>query len=67
MIIEGIRNPEALRDYLYTQMRGATGEKEERVTEGRPETTQEEALSLLKEIRDHLQALSAKGKGRETA
>jgi len=66
MTIEGITNPEALRDFLYTQMRGARGQDEE---EGqRPDAAtvdgpaaerleEDEALALLHEIRDELRAL----------
>ena len=52
MTIEGIRNPEPLRDYLYARMRGA------RVldTDISPDTHQDEALQLLREIRDALRA-----------
>ena len=46
MNIEGIREAEKLRDYLYTKMRGA------RDVEEHPE---DEALGLLREIRDLLQ------------
>ncbi len=60
MTIEGIRNPEALRDFLYEKMRGAKGEQAAPKHEGSSEGTQEqgqpadEALALLREIRDHL-------------
>lgn len=51
MTIEGIVNPEPLRDYLYERMRGARGEDEEDAA--RPE---DEALMLLREIRDDLRS-----------
>jgi putative membrane protein len=51
MTVEGIRNPEALRDYLYTKMRGARGEAE---TTEEEELPADEALTLLTEIRDEL-------------
>ncbi len=60
MTIEGIRNPERLRDYLYATMRGAR----EEATEGHePElegeaSSDDEALLLLREIRDSLRALA---------
>ena len=47
MKIEGILEPEKLRDYLYTRMRGA------REVDEHP---QDEALALLREIRDLLRA-----------
>jgi uncharacterized protein len=61
MTIEGIRDPEALRDFLYAQMRGAKGEGDDAVTaspaaqsdQAQPE---DEALQLLREIRDELRA-----------
>ena len=63
MTIEGIRNPEALRDYLYTKMRGARGDHD---GDGIPDSpaqaaaTQapdDEALVLLRDIRDELRSL----------
>jgi putative membrane protein len=62
MTIEGIRNPESLRDFLYQQMRGARGDAEIVESEGEsvqssPATTQDdEALILLRDIRDELRA-----------
>jgi putative membrane protein len=62
MTIEGIRNPEALRDFLYQPMRGARGDAEIVESEGAsvqssPATTQDdEALILLRDIRDELRA-----------
>jgi membrane protein YdbS with pleckstrin-like domain len=50
MTIEGIRNPEPLRDYLYERMRGARGLDRETVC---PE---DEALALLRQIRDELRS-----------
>jgi uncharacterized protein len=50
MNIEGILESEALRDYLYTKMRGAREHHEEAAT-AKPE---DEALMLLKDIRDLL-------------
>lgn len=51
MQIEGIRNPEPLRDFLYTRMRGAQEEAEEKDSDS---PGSDEALSLLTEIRDML-------------
>jgi putative membrane protein len=51
MKIEGIRNPEALRDYLYNRMRGARlGDEKESPVEGE----EDEVAALLIEIRDAL-------------
>jgi putative membrane protein len=58
MTIEGILNPEPLRDYLYARMRGASDApppEKGAETGGAPVT--DEALELLREIRDHLRAL----------
>jgi uncharacterized protein len=62
MTIEGIRHPEALRDYLYAQMRGARGEAEENADAGAgglapAANADDEALALLREIRDDLRRL----------
>lgn len=57
MTIVGIRNPERLRDYLYSQMRGA---KEEAHDQDAPsQSDSDEALALLREIRDALRARNA--------
>ena len=70
MKIEGIRNPERLRDFLYERMRGAADEEGEGGGGGYPlrdnplqsgPDAGDEALRLLREIRDGLQAL---GEGR---
>jgi uncharacterized membrane protein YdbT with pleckstrin-like domain len=56
MTIEGVRDPEALRDYLYQQMRGARGELDEVASaeENAADAPDDEALTLLREIRDAL-------------
>ena len=63
MTIEGIRNPEALRDFLYQKMRGARGDHD---GDGVPDSPaqaaathapDDEALILLRDIRDELRAL----------
>ncbi len=67
MTIEGIRNPEALRDYLYTQMRGARNEIEtSEAGDGvAAQTPADEALVLLREMRDELRQLRSRaGPGR---
>ena len=58
MTIEGIRNPEALRDFLYAQMRGARDEGEEATGSASPTAAPaDEALDLLRGIRDDLRQL----------
>ena len=52
MSVEGILEAEPLRDYLYTKMRGAREHHEVKETT----TTQDEALTLLREIRDLLRS-----------
>jgi putative membrane protein len=61
MSIEGIREAEQLRDYLYTQMRGAKGDHEQLAqnAEMSAEKPADEALLLLREIRDSLHRLAA--------
>jgi uncharacterized protein len=67
MTIEGIRNPEALRDFLYAQMRGARDEGEEGAAgESHGESPAasapaDEALELLRGIRDDLRELRLAG------
>jgi putative membrane protein len=61
MSIEGILEADALRDFLYREMRGAKGEE----IEPKPSVTDadspdDEALVLLREIRDALGAVAAK-------
>lgn len=57
MTIEGIRNPEALRDFLYAQMRGARGESESSADGAAPTQPVDDALALLTDIRDDLRRL----------
>ena len=54
MKIEGIRNPEPLRDFLYARMRGARAQSE---TGDAERDESDEALALLKEIRDGLREI----------
>jgi len=56
MTIEGIRNPEALRDFLYSKMRGARDEHDQPLVDGSTLNPNDEALVLLREIRDELAA-----------
>jgi putative membrane protein len=54
MSIEGILEAEALRDFLYHRMRGARGVAEP----GAAAAPEDEALVLLREIRDSLARLA---------
>jgi len=57
MTIEGIRNPEPLRDYLYRRMRGAREEAQE----PGPAPGEESVVDLLRDIRDELRRVRAGG------
>ena len=61
MTIEGIRNPEALRDFLYAQMRGARGEEADAPGASPTAAAADEALDLLRGIRDDLRQLRLAG------
>lgn len=50
MTIEGIRNPEALRDYLYSRMRGARDDDSTGDADSGEPTSADDALSLLQDI-----------------
>lgn len=52
MKLEGITRPEALRDFLYERMRGA--DEDEGAAAAPPSADADEALRLLREIRDEL-------------
>jgi hypothetical protein len=52
MMIEGVSDPEPLRDFLYAQMRGA--KSEEQVSPNEPD---DDAIEVLQEIRDELRRL----------
>ncbi|MEX0937716.1 MAG: PH domain-containing protein [Pirellulales bacterium] len=66
MSIEGVLQAEQLRDFLYAEMRGAKAEASSDLPatgDARDaQATDDEALSLLREIRDELRRL-AEGKG----
>ncbi len=62
MAIEGIRNPERLRDFLYERMRGATDDDGGDPLPGQPDAA-DEALALLREIRDTLRTVAARQGG----
>jgi putative membrane protein len=69
MTIEGVLEADALRDFLYTKMRGARGEHEAHEAGHAADTAADaaspadEALSLLREIRDDLRALHVQRPG----
>ncbi len=54
MSIEGILQADKLRDFLYMQMRGARGEVDEETDSTQSSGEPDEALTLLREIRDLL-------------
>lgn len=56
MVIEGVANPEALRDFLYTKMRGARGDHDDDPSTPALDAPADESLALLHEIRDELHA-----------
>lgn len=53
MAIEGVLEPERLRDFLYARMRGARGDEPDTPPDG-ADPPDDEALALLHEIRDAL-------------
>lgn len=59
MSIEGVLEADALRDFLYSRMRGVRGEREAdpAATHVPRATAEDEALALLHEIRDELRLL----------
>lgn len=68
MTIEGLRDPEGLRDYLYARMRGmeeSSADEHSSVAENASPgaSTDDEALTLLREIRDELHALRTERSG----
>ena len=60
MIIEGVLEADALRDFLYEKMRGARGDDEQTwdVPSDAVGAPDDEALVLLRQIRDEIRALS---------
>ena len=63
MSIEGVLQAEQLRDYLYTEMRGAKGDVNLASEAGSggaltASVPEDEALTLLREIRDALRRLA---------
>ncbi|MBN1513687.1 MAG: PH domain-containing protein [Phycisphaerae bacterium] len=61
MNIEGILQAEALRDYLYAQMRGARGDADEE-TPAVAGDAGDETLKVLCEIRDEVRRLARQGR-----
>lgn len=59
MTIEGVRNPEALRDYLYSQMRGALDETDDSAAGEFGDASDDEALMLLRGVLDEVKRLRA--------
>ncbi len=64
MSIVGFLEAEALRDYLYTRMRGARGLEYDPAATATPgPDAEDEALALLREIRGLLEQQAAGGRG----
>ncbi len=62
MVIQGLPDPEGLRDFLYARMRGARdGEAGEAAGAALP--AEDEALALLREVRDELRRIRAAREG----
>ena len=61
MVIEGVREPDLLRDFLYQNMRGARGVEAPAARVAHP-SADDEVTRLLREIRDSVRAVSA-GRG----
>lgn len=59
MSIEGLLEAEELRDYLYAKMRGAKGEQDPNAEPSSADQQPDEALQLLREIRDALRRIAA--------
>jgi putative membrane protein len=59
MVIEGVREPDVLRDFLYQNMRGARGVEVAAAAVAAP--GDDEVTALLREIRDSLRAASGAG------
>jgi uncharacterized membrane protein YdbT with pleckstrin-like domain len=57
MSIEGILAANQLRDFLYAKMRGAKGEKEQEPSAESSEANSDDALAILRDIRDALRAM----------
>jgi putative membrane protein len=62
MVIEGVREPDVLRDFLYRNMRGARGTEPPAAVV--TPSADDEVTQLLREIRDSLRGASAGAGGR---
>lgn len=60
MSIEGVLEADALRDHLYREMRGAKGENVAEPPDASAASPADEALVLLREIRDALATAAAR-------
>lgn len=60
MTIEGVRDPDGLRDFLYRRMRGVEEPAAPKPAEAGAAQTADEALVLLREIRDALRGEAAR-------
>jgi putative membrane protein len=59
MIIEGVLQADELRDFLYRKMRGARGDEETtHTTEGSTDDATDQALVLLRQIRDEIHEIA---------
>lgn len=62
IVLEGVTNPESVRDWLYARLRGARGETTSTPTAQQEPTvataTEKEVSQLLSEIRDNLATLA---------
>jgi putative membrane protein len=65
MSIEGILQADRLRDFLYMQMRGARGELDEETDATQSAGESDEALALLREIRDLLRQATGRQETRQ--
>ncbi len=67
MVIQGLPDPEGLRDFLYARMRGARDDQDSQTeaSEGAAPQPADEALDLLREMRDELRRIRAAREGAE--
>lgn len=65
MSIEGILQADKLRDFLYMQMRGARGEVDKETDTTQSTGEPDDALALLREIRDLLKRAAERGETRQ--
>ncbi len=65
MSIEGILQADKLRDFLYMQMRGARGEVDEETDLTQSPGESDDALVLLREIRELLKRAAERGEAKQ--